>query len=118
MASFHVTVSDSVFPNLDPARQVLATIGAELRMADSPTPEGIVDAALPGKPARQRLQAFFCPAVNRTLVGGVMDLAVALFTPGRAWVLRSSRSVKHTPGQKLCLMMPTLRSTLPSVCGV
>ena len=24
MASFHVTVSDSVFPNLDPARQVVA----------------------------------------------------------------------------------------------
>ena len=45
MPSFHVTVSDSVFPNLDPARQVLATIGADLRMADSPTPEGIVAAA-------------------------------------------------------------------------
>ncbi len=45
MASFHVTVSDSVFPNLDPARQVLAAIGAELRMADTPTPEGIVGAA-------------------------------------------------------------------------
>jgi len=45
MASFHITVSDSVFPNLDPARQVLATIGAELRMADSPTPDGIVAAA-------------------------------------------------------------------------
>jgi len=45
MASFHITVSDSVFPNLEPARQVLATIGAELRMADSPTPEGIVAAA-------------------------------------------------------------------------
>ena len=45
MGSFHVTVSDSVFPNLDPARQVLATIGAELRTADSPTPEGIVTAA-------------------------------------------------------------------------
>jgi D-3-phosphoglycerate dehydrogenase len=45
MASFHITVSDSVFPSLDPARQVLATIGAELRMADSPTPDGIVAAA-------------------------------------------------------------------------
>jgi D-3-phosphoglycerate dehydrogenase len=45
MASLHVTVSDSVFPNLDPARQVLATIGAELRMADTATPEGIVAAA-------------------------------------------------------------------------
>ena len=45
MPSFHVTVSDSVFPNLDPAREVLASIGAELRMADNPTPEGIVAAA-------------------------------------------------------------------------
>ena len=45
MASFHITVSDSVFPSLDPARQVLATIGAELRMADSPTPDGILAAA-------------------------------------------------------------------------
>jgi D-3-phosphoglycerate dehydrogenase len=42
MASYHVTVSDSVFPNLDPAREVLATIGAELQMADAATPEGIV----------------------------------------------------------------------------
>jgi D-3-phosphoglycerate dehydrogenase len=45
MPSFHITVSDSVFPNLDPARQVLSSIGAELRMADSPTSEGIVAAA-------------------------------------------------------------------------
>jgi D-3-phosphoglycerate dehydrogenase len=45
MPSFHVTVSDSVFPNLDPARRVLSSIGAELCMADSPTPEGIVAAA-------------------------------------------------------------------------
>ncbi len=45
MPPFHITVSDSVFPNLDPARQVLASIGAELRMADTPTPEGIVAAA-------------------------------------------------------------------------
>ena len=45
MTSFHVTVSDSVFPNLDPARQALAAIGADLRMADNPTPEGIMAAA-------------------------------------------------------------------------
>ena len=45
MPPFHITVSDSVFPNLDPARQVLSSIGAELRMADTPTPEGIVAAA-------------------------------------------------------------------------
>jgi D-3-phosphoglycerate dehydrogenase len=42
-----VAVSDSVFPNLEPARQVLASIGAELRMADDPTPAAIVRAAAP-----------------------------------------------------------------------
>ena len=42
-----VAVSDSVFPNLDPARQVLASIGAELTMADAPTPDAIVRAAAP-----------------------------------------------------------------------
>jgi D-3-phosphoglycerate dehydrogenase len=40
-----VAVSDSVFPNLDPARQVLSSIGAVLRMADEPTPDAIVRAA-------------------------------------------------------------------------
>ena len=40
-----VAVSDSVFPNLDPARQVLASIGADLKMADAPTPDAIVQAA-------------------------------------------------------------------------
>jgi D-3-phosphoglycerate dehydrogenase len=40
-----VAVSDSVFPNLEPARQVLASIGAELRMADEPTPAAIVRAS-------------------------------------------------------------------------
>ena len=42
-----VAVSDSVFPNLEPARQVLASIGAELRMADEPTPDAIVRASAP-----------------------------------------------------------------------
>ena len=42
-----VAVSDSVFPNLEPARQVLASIGAELKMADAPTPDAIVRAAAP-----------------------------------------------------------------------
>src|SRR5467141_3184351 len=45
MASHLVVVSDSVFPNLDPAREVLSTIGAELQMASEPTPEAIVRAA-------------------------------------------------------------------------
>lgn len=45
MPSHLVVVSDSVFPNLDPAREVLSTIGAELQMASAPTPEAIVRAA-------------------------------------------------------------------------
>lgn len=37
-----VGVSDSVFPNLDPAREVLSKIGAELQLASEPTPEAIL----------------------------------------------------------------------------
>jgi D-3-phosphoglycerate dehydrogenase / 2-oxoglutarate reductase len=40
-----VAVTDSVFPNLDPAGGVLAKIGAELRLAKEPTPEAILDMA-------------------------------------------------------------------------
>ena len=40
-----VAVSDSVFPNLEPAREVLASIGAELQMANEPTPDAIVRAS-------------------------------------------------------------------------
>jgi D-3-phosphoglycerate dehydrogenase / 2-oxoglutarate reductase len=45
MPQLLVAVADSVFPNLDPAREVLSKIGAELRLAEKPTPEGIVQAA-------------------------------------------------------------------------
>src|ERR1700676_3266021 len=45
MAKALVAVSDSVFPNLDLARGVVSWVGAELRMAAQPTPEGIVEAA-------------------------------------------------------------------------
>jgi D-3-phosphoglycerate dehydrogenase len=45
MASFLVAVSDSVFPNLDPAREVLAKVGAELRVAADPTPLAILQVA-------------------------------------------------------------------------
>jgi D-3-phosphoglycerate dehydrogenase len=45
MGRFLVAVADSVFPNLDPAREVLSKIGAELRLAEKPTPEGIVQVA-------------------------------------------------------------------------
>src|SRR5262245_2088109 len=40
-----VAVSDSVFPNLEPAREVLGAIGAELRLADQATPAAILHAA-------------------------------------------------------------------------
>src|ERR1700737_825844 len=40
-----VAVTDSVFPNLDPARGVLSKIGAELRLASQPTPDAILEVA-------------------------------------------------------------------------
>lgn len=40
-----VAVADSVFPNLDPAREVLSRIGARLRLAPEPTPEAILAVA-------------------------------------------------------------------------
>jgi D-3-phosphoglycerate dehydrogenase len=40
-----VAVTDSVFPNLDPAKAVLSKVGGELRLAPEPTPEGILSVA-------------------------------------------------------------------------
>lgn len=40
-----VAVTDSVFPNLDPANLVLSKIAAELRLAASPTAEAILEVA-------------------------------------------------------------------------
>jgi D-3-phosphoglycerate dehydrogenase / 2-oxoglutarate reductase len=40
-----VAVTDSVFPNLDPAHNVLSQVGAELRLASLQTPDGILDVA-------------------------------------------------------------------------
>src|SRR6201998_4452362 len=45
MAHFQVAVSDIVFPNLDRARAVLSSIGAELRLAEVPKPEAILRVA-------------------------------------------------------------------------
>jgi D-3-phosphoglycerate dehydrogenase len=45
MPPFLVAVSDSVFPNLDPAREVLSKVGAELRLAGEPTPKSIMEVA-------------------------------------------------------------------------
>jgi len=40
-----VAVTDFVFPNLDPARAVLAKIDAEVRLAKEPTPDAILEVA-------------------------------------------------------------------------
>jgi D-3-phosphoglycerate dehydrogenase / 2-oxoglutarate reductase len=40
-----VAVTDSVFPNLDAAREVVAQAGADLLLAKAPTPEAILEAA-------------------------------------------------------------------------
>ena len=45
MSSPLVAVADSVFPNLDPVKQELSRIGAELKLAERPTPEAILDVA-------------------------------------------------------------------------
>jgi D-3-phosphoglycerate dehydrogenase len=45
MSARLVAVSDSVFPNLDPARAVLSKIGAELRPAEAVTAEAIMKVA-------------------------------------------------------------------------
>jgi D-3-phosphoglycerate dehydrogenase / 2-oxoglutarate reductase len=42
MPRYLVAVADSVFPNLDPAREVLAAIDAELQLAAEPKPEPIL----------------------------------------------------------------------------
>jgi D-3-phosphoglycerate dehydrogenase / 2-oxoglutarate reductase len=46
MPSLLVGVSDSVFPNLNPTREVLSKIGAEVQLAAEPTPETILRIAM------------------------------------------------------------------------
>jgi D-3-phosphoglycerate dehydrogenase len=45
MAKYFVAVADSVFPNLDPATQVLSAIGAELKLAADSSPESVMKVA-------------------------------------------------------------------------
>lgn len=45
MADRVIAVTDSVFPNLEPAKAVLSKIGGELRLALEPTAEGILSVA-------------------------------------------------------------------------
>jgi D-3-phosphoglycerate dehydrogenase len=42
---YFVAVADSVFPNLDPAREVLSSIGAEIQLSPEPTPDAIMTLA-------------------------------------------------------------------------
>ena len=45
MSSPLVAVADSVFPNLDSVKQELLPLGAELKLAEKPTPDAILDVA-------------------------------------------------------------------------
>lgn len=45
MAGPVIVVTDSVFPDLEPAKRVLGEVGAEVRLAEAPTPEAILAAA-------------------------------------------------------------------------
>ena len=45
MSKTLVAVVDTVFPTLDPARDVLAKVDAELVMAEQPTPDSILSVA-------------------------------------------------------------------------
>ncbi len=45
MSPLLVAVADSVFPNLDLAREVLSAIGADVQLASEPTPEAILQVA-------------------------------------------------------------------------
>ena len=45
MAKYFVAVADSVFPNLDPATEVLSAIGAELQLASDSSPESVMKIA-------------------------------------------------------------------------
>jgi len=45
MAKYFVAVADSVFPNLDPAREVLSSIGAEIQLSPEPTADAIMKLA-------------------------------------------------------------------------
>ena len=45
MGTPFVVVADSPFPNLDPAKQVLSRVGAELKLVHEPTPEAIREVA-------------------------------------------------------------------------
>ena len=42
---YFVAVADSVFPNLDPAREVLSSIGAEIQLSPEPTSDAIMKLA-------------------------------------------------------------------------
>ena len=45
MANPIVAVVDTVFPSLDPAKDALSRVNAEIKLAEEPTPEKILEVA-------------------------------------------------------------------------
>jgi D-3-phosphoglycerate dehydrogenase / 2-oxoglutarate reductase len=94
MPQLLVAVADSVFPNLDPAREVLSKIGAELRLAEKPTPEGILQVAkgadavlvtyakitadMIGQTARCRIIARFGIGVDNVDIAAATDAGIVV----------------------------------------
>ncbi len=79
MAGKLVAVTDSVFPNLDPASAVLAKIGAEIRLAKEPKPEAILDAAREADAVLTtyaKLTADMIPQLSRCRVIGRFGIGV------------------------------------------
>ncbi len=107
-----VAVSDSVFPNLEPARAVLSKVGAELRLARESKPEAILEVAreadallttsakIPGEIIRQMTQ---CRIIARFGIGVdnvdiqlsgdqvASGLAIAWHSEGRPTILTLAR---------------------------
>src|SRR3984957_13556237 len=74
-----VAVTDSVFPTLDPAREVLGKIGAEIRLAKEPKPGAILDVARDADAVLTtyaKLTADMIPQLSRCRVIGRFGIGV------------------------------------------
>ena len=78
MANLLVAVTDHVFPNLEPTKQVLAELHADLKLADATTPEAILNVAREADgvivcyakmPASVIEQLYKCKILARTGIG-------------------------------------------------
>ncbi len=88
------------------------------RQSHPPSPGGLPADSVPAKPCgNARKLSSAQRSTGRAPVVG-MDALVALVTPGQRLPIQIRHVGKLHPYQKLCLMMPTRRSTLPFVWGV